>query len=98
MCHCERSEAISRDCHVAIAPRNDYFSKSFTISSNSFYYTVRAIHPSDDFAGWVFQIHLLQLAGISVIAEFKTVPRKKLANLSFLDTEMPRFTDFCHGL
>jgi hypothetical protein len=30
-CHCERSEAISWDCHVASAPRNDYFSKSFTI-------------------------------------------------------------------
>jgi hypothetical protein len=32
MSHCERSEAISWDCHVASAPRNDYFSKSFTIN------------------------------------------------------------------
>jgi hypothetical protein len=44
MCHCERSEAISRDCPSTssghadhgepvepFAPRNDYFSGSFTI-------------------------------------------------------------------
>ena len=37
MCHCERSEAISQDCHVASAPRNDYFSKSFTIAKRGIY-------------------------------------------------------------
>ena len=56
------------------------------------------IHPPDDLTGWVFEIHLLQIAGISVIAEFKTIPRKKLADLSFLDTKVPRFADFCQGL
>jgi hypothetical protein len=48
MCHCERSEAISRDCPSTssghadhgepvepFAPRNDYFSGRFTINIES---------------------------------------------------------------
>jgi len=34
-CHCERSEAIARDCFVADAPRNDNFIVSFTITSGT---------------------------------------------------------------
>jgi len=38
--------------------------------------------PTDDSAGWVFEVHLLQVAGISVFAEFKAVPGKKMGDLS----------------
>ncbi len=39
-CHCERSDAISWDCHVppnqVRGPRNDYFFEKFTIDIDSY--------------------------------------------------------------
>jgi hypothetical protein len=43
-----------------------------------------AVDPPDRSAGQVFEIHLLQPSGISVIKELQTVPGEKLPDLSLL--------------
>jgi len=53
-CHCERSEAILRDCHVAHAPRNDHY-QSF--EGNYFMLPLLTLH----FVIFIFQFILSSL-------------------------------------
>lgn len=72
-------------CNSSATKTRRHREGSASLSPHSSRQAVRAIDPPDGSACRVFEIHLLQIAGIPVIAEFQTGPGEELLNLSFLD-------------